>query len=177
MCFHGQRLIESGKLARPQTETTADMFIMTSETLRSVGYKHYEVSNFARAGRESKHNTGYWKGEPYLGLGPSAHSFTGSIRRWNVSSVDVYISMISRGEKPVLDSEELDKEDILLEKIALGLRTSEGIPLSLICDNSDFIEDLIKNGIAKKEKNRFILLPEGMLLTDEIVVKLIQKRQ
>ena len=168
------RLIETGRLEKPETETIAEMYLMTSSMLKSAGYIHYEISNFAQPGMESKHNTGYWNGEPYLGFGPSAHSFSGSMREWNASNIDEYVSMISHGEKPVQDCEELSENDRLLERIALGLRTVKGIPLSIIKNSLDIAEYLVKKGLARKEGNRFILLPEGMLLADEIAVKFIQ---
>ena len=90
-----------GEFILPDESRQADFFHRTAQILEESGYCHYEVSNFARPGRESRHNRKYWSHVPYLGLGPAAHSFSGRERRWNRSSVDAYIGDLESGREPV----------------------------------------------------------------------------
>ncbi|MCU0614510.1 MAG: coproporphyrinogen III oxidase family protein, partial [Desulfobacterales bacterium] len=100
--------------------------------LEDAGYIHYEVSNFARNDKfKSKHNIKYWQHVPYLGLGPAAHSFLENKRWWNVASVKNYLEKLSQGKMPVESEEFLTPDQLKLETLFLGLRTSEGIDLKL----------------------------------------------
>jgi oxygen-independent coproporphyrinogen-3 oxidase len=99
--------------------------------LRKAGYEHYEVSNFAKPGFRSRHNSSYWKGIPYLGLGPSAHSFNGKERRWNISNNHVY-NKTMHDEKPERETEVLTSLQQLNETIMISLRTKEGLNLKRI---------------------------------------------
>jgi oxygen-independent coproporphyrinogen III oxidase len=121
-CQRGEVLL-SGETAQ------ADFFFWTSERLDEAGYLHYEVSNFARPGQESRHNRKYWDHSPYLGLGPAAHSFDGRTRRWNHRSVSAYLKDLAAGKAPVADSEWLNDEQLRLEALFLGFRTRRGIDL------------------------------------------------
>jgi len=96
--------------------------------LREAVYEHYEVSNFAKPGFRSRHNSSYWKGIPYLGLGPSAHSFNGKERRWNISNNHVYNKTVHEG-KPERETEVLTSLQQLNETIMISLRTKEGLDL------------------------------------------------
>src|SRR4030095_4105164 len=92
------------------------------------GYEHYEVSNFAKPGFRSRHNSSYWKGEKYLGLGPSAHSYNGVERRWNLANNNTYIKSIGEGQ-PARETEKLTPSQQLNEYIMISLRTVEGMDL------------------------------------------------
>ncbi len=115
----------------PLGETAvADLFTRTSHYLRQRGYDHYEVSNFAgRPGYRSRHNGKYWSGAPYKGFGPAAHSFDGGGRSWNHRDVTRYIHLLGNGELPVLEREVLTREQVLMERLMLGLRTFDGLDL------------------------------------------------
>jgi len=123
-------LMEQGDIkALPEQEEEA-LFLATAELLEGRGYSHYEISNYAREARlAARHNRKYWEHAPYLGLGPSAHSFDGGRRWWNVASVDSYIDMLQRGEAPVEGGEQLTGEQRMLEQLFLCFRTKDGMAL------------------------------------------------
>ena len=123
-----EELIQRG-IIQAVADTEQQMyFAATDSFLASVGYQHYEVSNFARnASFYSRHNQKYWNHIPYLGLGPAAHSFSGKKRWWNVSSVDEYICRLTRGENAVEGKETLSAEQLRLERLLLGFRTQRGL--------------------------------------------------
>jgi oxygen-independent coproporphyrinogen III oxidase len=147
-----------GEVILPGDTIQADYFLRTSHTLEESGYVHYEVSNFARVPEtESRHNKKYWRHTPYLGLGPAAHSFDGSKRWWNISSVAAYIREIAAGRSPVSESEVLTVEQMRLETLFLGFRTGRGVHLADY--QSSFGKDLIR------EKGRILkrLRREGLV--------------
>lgn len=106
-----------------------DEYLMAHERLAAAGYAFYEVSNAARPGHEAVHNAAYWKGAPYLGLGPSAHSFDGTARWWNEPAYAAWSALLARGQSPVAGRELLDAPARRLERLYLGLRTAEGAEL------------------------------------------------
>ena len=119
-----------GRLTEMPMSAQADFFAYTHARLADAGRAAYEVSNFARTSRHrSQHNLKYWRHVPYLGLGPSAHSFDGTRRWWNQRALDDYAQRIARGERAIEASESLDGETLALEALMLGLRTVEGIDL------------------------------------------------
>jgi oxygen-independent coproporphyrinogen-3 oxidase len=119
-----------GKMTEAPEETQADLFLLTHVFLREAGLPGYEVSNFARSPEhQSRHNRKYWDHTPYLGVGPSAHSFSGSRRWWNERKIGPYEVRIDAGQRPVAGSEELTAEDLALEALMLGLRTADGVEL------------------------------------------------
>lgn len=105
-------------------------FLAGSQALERAGFHHYEVSNYALPGRESRHNSAYWKRVPYAGIGPSAHEFDGTERRWNVGPYAEWVRRLSNGRDPVESRERLGREEELAEVVYLGLRTSAGLQLS-----------------------------------------------
>jgi coproporphyrinogen III oxidase-like Fe-S oxidoreductase len=122
--------LERGTMRELPEEDQAEVFEFTHAFLRDHGYPAYEVSNFARSPEHrSRHNQKYWHHVPYLGLGPSAHSFSGSQRWWNERKLGPYEMRIETGEKPIAGSEDLTREDLALEALMLGLRTVDGIDL------------------------------------------------
>src|SRR5205809_340569 len=100
------------------------------QLLKDVAYEHYDISNYAKSGFRSRHNSSYWSGEKYLGVGPSAHSFDGISRQWNISNNNIYIDSISKGIIP-FENEILTETQKLNEYIMTSLRTAEGLNLSL----------------------------------------------
>lgn len=129
-------MITNGVIHLPPDSRTADFFLLTSRFLKSYGYIHYEVSNFAaEPNLFCFHNTKYWNHTPYLGLGPSAHSFDGKKRWWNHKSLDKYCSLLSEGEPPVEEFEILSLEQLQMERIYLGLRTYIGTDLRVPKNN------------------------------------------
>lgn len=149
----------------PSNSRQAKYFFTTSEILDSAGYLHYEVSNFARnEGLKSKHNTKYWQHNPYLGLGPAAHSFLKNKRWWNKSAVTSYIKDISQDKMPVEDTETLTPAQLQLEALFLGLRTSTGIDLKLYKTKygADLLEDK-KSIIVSLIKNNLVEIKDGFL--------------
>ncbi|HEX8315977.1 MAG TPA: radical SAM family heme chaperone HemW [Flavisolibacter sp.] len=158
----------------------ARQFLQLMEWLRNAGYEHYEVSNFAKPGFRSKHNSSYWKGFSYLGLGPSAHSFNGRERRWNIANNNVYIKSINGGgaEREI---EKLTPSQQLNESIMISLRTMEGIDLNKMQmewgekERKRIEKDLTKylrTGLIKMSNDHAQLTDEGMLRADGIAADL-----
>lgn len=155
----------------------ATMFSAVCEKLAAAGLEHYEISNFAKNGFVSRHNSAYWDGTPYLGLGSGAHSFDGEKRRWNVASVQKYIN--SALKKSVEFEEEiLTNADIFNEKIMLGLRTAQGVDLQTIAPEFrafclEKAETFILQGILQKTGERISLTKKGILLADAVIREMI----
>lgn len=156
---------QAGEFPIPGEELQFEFFIKTSEFLEDAGYIHYEVSNFAR-GKEhtSRHNQKYWGHSPFLGLGPSAHSFQCNQRWWNHRSFDQYLAAINVGNLPVEETETLTMEQLRLEALYLGLRTKKGISLQEF--KNQYHYDLFtekKKILAKLEEEGFISIEDGHL--------------
>lgn len=105
----------------------ADEFLFAHDTLAAAGYDHYEVSNFSKPGLHSRHNSAYWSGAAYAGIGPSAHSFDGSRRWWNVAPYAEWVERLRDGSSPIAEVEVLDEENLSNEQVYLGLRTQHGV--------------------------------------------------
>jgi oxygen-independent coproporphyrinogen-3 oxidase len=125
------RWAERGTIREADEDRYAEEFLHAHEALTAAGFEHYEVSNFALPGRRARHNSAYWSGAPYLGLGPSAHGFDGQERRWNVSAYAAWVRAVAAGTDPVEGSERLDASMRDAESVYLGLRTIDGLPLAL----------------------------------------------
>jgi oxygen-independent coproporphyrinogen-3 oxidase len=148
-------------------------FLLAHDTLGAAGFEHYEVSNYARPGRRSRHNASYWSGSPYAGLGPGAHSFRGDERRWNRREWAAYELAVRSGLDPVEGRETLDPQRRRLERLYLGLRTAEGVPRSFLAHEA---EPLLRAGelqgwIALRG-GRVRLTPEGWLRLDGLAAGL-----
>lgn len=157
---------------REDEDIDATFFHLADELLTSAGFEHYETSNYAKPGMHSTHNRGYWRGEDYLGLGPSAVSTIGGVRSKNVPDTARYVAQIQALGNAVVESETLDAEARRLERIALGLRTSEGIPLSLL-DSPARARTLVGEGLARIEDERLVLIHHGRALVDPIAAELV----
>jgi len=164
--------IRSGIIPYPSEDTVTDMYLATSEFFTEHGFEHYEISNFAKPGFRCRHNEGYWTGEPYFGLGPSAHSYLDNKRFWNVPDVHEYIEFLSENRLPLAGEETLDPDQQALERLTLGLRTCEGVPLLKISKKENIIQELIDSGFATEQNGRLSLSSRGFLLADEIALQL-----
>lgn len=171
--FH---FIENKKEKPLNPETAREHFLIARKILLNHNYHHYEISNFARNGFESLHNRNYWNKTKYLGVGPSAHSFDGKSRRWNIKNNTIYSNKILKKEI-VYEEEKLTKKDILNEYILTTIRTSIGLDLNYIKDQmsknelSRFktkIYKLQKSDLIKLKNDRIYLKEKGMLLADRI---------
>lgn len=107
------------------------MYERLIDKLEAAGYEHYEISNFARPGFHSRHNSSYWHDIPYIGLGAAAHSYDGKCRSWNVSDIRQYMEAIERGER-LFESETLDDDTHYNDRITVALRTREGLDLTTL---------------------------------------------
>src|SRR6478736_3657207 len=140
---------------RENEDHDAEFFHLADEFLTESGFDHYETSNYARPGHHSTHNQGYWHGEDYLGLGPSAVSTLDGIRWKNVADTARYVAQVQGIGNALIESETLDAEASRLERIALGLRTKEGIPLSLLDKEArEQAGHFASEGLARNEGER-----------------------
>jgi len=144
--------------------------------LAEAGYEHYEISNFCRDGFHSRHNSSYWDGTPYLGIGAAAHSYDGSSRQWNVASTEKYIAAIRSG-KPDFERETLSVKDSYNEYIITRLRTAKGVAADEIGEKfsaeyaeyfSAAVKRLIDNGLLVEQAQRIRLSPSGLFISDSI---------
>jgi len=149
-----------------------ESFLLTSDILEENGYIHYEVSNFAKsANLFSSHNRKYWQHIPYLGLGPSAHSFMDDTRWWNVSSVKEYIDALNKGSRPIEEKEEIDEKQKGLEQLFLSFRTKQGIAIEALKKYKKVeivLNRLIESGLIEIKGNRAVPTKKGFLVADKI---------
>jgi putative oxygen-independent coproporphyrinogen III oxidase len=164
------RRVAAGLVQPPDPDLQADMYELACHKLREAGYEHYEVSNWARPGHRSVHNTGYWEGRPYLGLGAGAHSYRDGMRWWNVRPPQQYLAMVARAERPIGGSERLGEEQLRLERLLLGLRVADGIPESWI--QSDRAAPFIERGLIRRSDGRVALTEPGLFMANEVVTAL-----
>jgi len=120
------RWVTAGRFSLAAEDRYADEFLEAHERMTGAGFAHYEVSNFAKPGRESRHNSAYWSGTSYIGIGPAAHSFDGARRRWNIKPYADWLATLCRGGSVIAGEEVLDAESVTSERIYLGLRTEAG---------------------------------------------------
>ena len=179
------RLVEKGKWSEASEELCERQYRMLCETLRNAGYHHYEISNFALPGFEAKHNSAYWKHVPYIGLGPGAHSFLtysrstqGSgdgdkiFRQWNEPDLGRYL------ENPTGQQgrEELTEEQIVLERIMLALRTSEGISESYLrehCSPHELSHAIASGNLVFKDDGMVRIPEDRFFISDSIISDII----
>ena len=153
---------------RQDSDADAEFFEMTMAILEDAGYRHYEISNYARPGFESVHNRAYWLGKDYLGIGPSAVSTIGMQRWQNVCDYRAYIDRVLSGESTRTTSENLTHEMKRTERIALGLRTRDGISASELKDFAQETDELIGLQLLRKSNGNFVLTRRGKSLADSI---------
>lgn len=161
-------------LMQRDEERDARMFERAHERLTTAGYRHYETSNFARNGRVSLHNSAYWTGEDYVGIGPGAVSTLGNRRIQNTADTLRYIESTLRQGLPDSETETLTADDKALERLALMLRTDTGAPVSLIStEKRNTLALLEQEGLGFINEHNYLILKEkGRLLVDEVIVEL-----
>lgn len=163
-----EKWIENGKVSSPEETEQNQEFYYMKDFLKDNGFDHYEISNFGKPGFHSKHNSAYWKSEPYLGIGPSAHSYNGSLERsWNIANNSIYIKNLNQNILPK-ETEILSEKDRFNEMMMIGLRTIWGVDLDKVNQNFssgiiDYLNQEIKSklesGILKIENN-YLKIPE-----------------
>ncbi len=170
--------LKKGLFSEATEEESSDQFNLLRNGLINHGFEHYEISNFSLPNMYSKHNSSYWKGELYLGFGPSAHSFDGRVRYWNFSDLNKYISFLNQGRDDFFDCEELSEKDIYNELVMLGLRTKKGIyegdlksKVSLDFQHyfDKIIKDKMKNGEIVLKDHHYSISKDLFLISNKII--------
>jgi oxygen-independent coproporphyrinogen-3 oxidase len=170
------KLIKEQRTADIDPDKQSEQFLLLMQWMEEAGYEHYEISNFAKPGFISRHNSSYWRGKKYLGIGPSAHSFDGASRQWNISNNNIYIDSIEKGIIPY-EKEILTSTQQLNEYIMTSLRTMEGLDLNQV-ENAlgrklrTGSRKFIERGLMAEEKGHLKLTKEGKLLADGIAAEL-----
>ena len=173
--------LKKGTLSEIGEDESFEQFNMLIDAAEIHGFEQYEISNFAKNGMYSKHNSSYWLGKKYIGAGPSAHSFNGNERQWNISNLKSYINAVENGLS-YFEVEQLSKNEKLNEFLLVHLRTKWGISVSETEQNfgkekAGFIEKELlkyqKTGIIKSNNDRFTLTRKGMFISDEILSNLM----
>lgn len=172
-------MIEKNKTIAPREEDYADQFLKTIDLLSDLGYTQYELSNYCREGYVSRHNSNYWKGEHYLGIGPSAHSFNGHSRYWNVAHNIHYLKAMESGYN-LGEEEHLSLNDRYNEYVLTGLRTQWGCSLSEIEELGNAfriffqneVTELIQSGDVIENNGNYKLSSKGKLMANEIMSEL-----
>lgn len=168
--------IQQGLVTLPDDKTTIQQFHRTREFLSELGYIHYEISNYGRPEHLAVHNTSYWKGTPYIGIGPSAHSYDGFRRRWNISNNIGYIKKIHAGDI-FWENETLTENDQYNEYILTGLRTMWGVEKEKIKCYSPLIRQEfdralkihLRNENIKQDGQNFTLTTQGQAIADQVI--------
>jgi oxygen-independent coproporphyrinogen-3 oxidase len=174
--------IKKKKSPEIKSEKQAEQFLICSEKLTQLGYEHYEISNYAKKGKRSKHNSSYWKGMPYYGFGPSAHGFNGkNIRKWNISDNILYNQRVLNNEK-CFEVETLTETQLINEYIMTSIRTAEGFKIQeLSCKFGDDVAKQIEvkinnlkvtNYFQENDGNQIVLSQLGKLYADGITAEL-----
>ncbi|HEU4858653.1 MAG TPA: radical SAM family heme chaperone HemW [Chitinophagaceae bacterium] len=170
------KMIKEKKREGVQQEKQAEQFLLLMQWLEDAGYEHYEISNFAKPGFRSRHNSSYWQGKNYLGLGPSAHSFNGESRQWNISNNNTYIESLEKITIP-FEKETLTPSQKTNEYIMTALRTKEGLDLDKLPGSVSHelraaSNKFIGSGRLILRENKLILTKEGKLFADGIAAEL-----
>ncbi len=175
------RALERGDIEEISEEGNIEQFNALIEELKKAGYRHYEISNFARPGFESRHNSSYWNDTPYLGCGAGAHSYDGNARGWNICDINKYIKGIENGDLP-FEVEELTNEERYNDAVLTRLRTADGLPVSWIEEKFGTTlynymikaaEPHIARGSLYLHNGRLSLTPEGVFISDAVIRDLI----
>ena len=172
-------LVKKGKMQAPQDEMAIAQYQLLQEFLPQLKMEQYEISNYARDQKYALHNTNYWRGIPYIGLGPSAHSFNGNSRQWNISNLSKYLQSIEDG-KVQTEQENLSLQDQWNELVMTGIRTKWGVsiadlesrfPMEWIKELENKAKPFIQNYQVEKTNNTYILTSKGKLFADGIAAE------
>lgn len=171
------RMLESKKVKEIDEERSLQMFNCLIDLLGDAGYEHYEISNFAKQGYRSQHNSSYWQGIPYIGIGAAAHSYDIKTRSWNVSDINEYIESIENGVIP-MEMEFIDDDTRYNDAITTSLRTSEGIDLGKLSDKHRNYclanaKQFINQELLELKDNRLRITRKGIFVSDYIMSELI----
>ncbi len=158
---------------RQDSDADAEFLDAAMSMLEAAGYEHYEISNYARPGFRSAHNGAYWSGADYLGIGPSAFSTIGLVRRQNVSNFREYSDAVLSGKSATGSVEHLTETMKRTEKIALGLRTDTGVPERMLDSFEAETREFVKLGLLQKANDRFVLTRAGKSVADSVAAELI----
>lgn len=178
---HFAKLLKKGEIISSDEEVSIEQFQLLIDRLEENGFLHYEISNFCKEGFFSRHNSNYWKQVKYLGLGPSAHSFNGRSRQWNISENTKYIASIESGKIPC-KREQLDNRKRYNDYILVSLRTMWGIDMKYLEENfskeaRDFCFSLSKRfieyGMLARKGENLILTRQGKFIADNIISELL----
>lgn len=173
--------LQRGEFNELSEDENVKQFGMLIEAMKGAGYRHYEISNFALPGKESRHNSSYWNDTPYIGCGAAAHSYNGTSREWNIADIKTYIEGIN-GEKRNFEIEHLTEEERYNDTILTRLRTADGIPLTWMKDKfSDKLnaymlraaEKEIALGNLKETNGHLSLTEKGIFISDAVIRELI----
>ena len=164
---------EQGELEVVDEETENKMYDYLCKRLKQAGFVHYEVSNFALPGFESKHNSSYWDGTPYIGAGAGAHSYLPPVRSWNINDLKAYIKGVQRGNLK-RGQEVLTENDQYNEQVMLGLRTAKGCMLSPSVDRRLTVGNYIQSGLLREEEDgRIVATQKGLHVLNRIIEDLM----
>ena len=158
-------------------EVERQMYEVLIDQMTESGYEHYEISNFAKPGFRSRHNSSYWHDVPYIGLGAAAHSYDLKSRSWNVANIQQYMMAIEKGERPA-EQEEIDEETHYNDCITTALRTSDGLNITTMPEKFQRYclkeaERFLSDGLLRKEGNRLVLTRKGLFVSDMVMSGLI----
>lgn len=169
--------VEGGRVTLPTDRRTRRLFVMAHEVLTGAGYEHYEISNYARSrDQRSRHNTRYWDHTPYLGLGPSAHSYRGDRRWWNVRSAEHYLERVQASGDAIAEEEQLTAEQLHLERLMLGFRTSDGVAIHDLTDvkgGRAALDSLLDEGLLIIDGERVVPTMDGFLVADSLPLRFV----
>ncbi len=152
-------------------DRAADEYLLACEESAARGYVHYEISNFARPGYESRHNRCYWRGGDYLGIGPAAHSFVGGERFYNEPSIERYVAPETELPADVRRFEPRAASARRMEELMLALRTSDGLPLDGVTCPDSAVDELVTGALARVADGRMVLTDRGYLVLNEILLR------
>ena len=162
-----EKLYERGKISLHTDEELYEQYMYVSDFFKNCGYEHYEISNFAKNGKYSKHNTSYWQQKPYLGLGAAAHSYNIESRQWNVSNVKKYVDSLNDSNL-IFEKENLNREDKFNEYIMTRLRTMWGIDIEFIQSNYSEYYQVVSKHIQKQiDIGNIIKFNSNLRLTED----------
>ncbi len=176
------KMLQQHRVSEVDEESSVHFFSSLIDRLTTAGYEHYEISNFCRPGYPSRHNTSYWQGIPYLGCGPSAHSFNRREREWNIASLNKYLQGIESGER-ACETEILDTTTRYNECIITSIRTSQGLSLTKLKEEFgielwqyclNMAAHSIKNGMLKERGDNLRLTRKGIFISDSIMSDLLK---
>ena len=158
-------------------ELERQMYELLIDKLTEAGFEHYEISNFAKPGYRSKHNSSYWNDTPYIGLGAAAHSYDGKGRQWNVADISQYITQIGQGVIP-FEREELDDDTRYNDRITVALRTCDGLNLTTLSDRHrryclKEAQRFLDDGLLQLHDNHLSLTRKGLFVSNYIMSELI----